>query len=188
MVRGVLGMLALLITAWVVSENRRVVSWRPVIAGLALQVLIALLMLKAPFSRRVFIDLNLFVTALQDATQAGTSFVFGFLGGGPAPFPQEKPGASFILAFQALPLVIVIAALSALLYYWRILPLVVQAFSWCLRKTMGIGGALGRMVSTLGPQPAERLQYNRLLGAPLNTVDPIAGGVENTVRVKVYSA
>ncbi|MGA3117557.1 MAG: nucleoside transporter C-terminal domain-containing protein [Syntrophobacteraceae bacterium] len=147
MVRGVLGMLALLITAWVVSENRRVVSWRPVIAGLALQVLIALLMLKAPFSRRVFIDLNLFVTALQDATQAGTSFVFGFLGGGPAPFPQEKPGASFILAFQALPLVIVIAALSALLYYWRILPLVVQAFSWCLRKTMGIGGALGVVVS-----------------------------------------
>ncbi|MFZ0930711.1 MAG: nucleoside transporter C-terminal domain-containing protein [Syntrophobacteraceae bacterium] len=147
MVRGVLGMLALLITAWVVSENRRVVSWRPVIAGLALQVLIALLMLKAPFSRRVFLDLNLFVTALQDATQAGTSFVFGFLGGGPAPFPQDKPGASFILAFQALPLVIVIAALSALLYYWRILPLVVQAFSWCLRKTMGIGGALGVVVS-----------------------------------------
>jgi CNT family concentrative nucleoside transporter len=148
MVRGVLGMLALLITAWVFSENRRVISWRPVLAGLALQVLIALLMLKAPFSRQLFIKLNLLVTALQDATQAGTSFVFGFLGGGPAPFAEEKPGASFVLAFQALPLVIVIAAISALLYYWRILPLVVQAFSWCLRKTMGIGGALGVVVSS----------------------------------------
>ncbi len=147
MVRGVFGILALLMTAWVVSENRRVVSWRSVIVGLALQVLIALLMLKTPFSRRVFIDLNLLVTALQDATQAGTSFVFGFLGGGPLPFSQDKPGASFILAFQALPLVIVIAALSALFYYWRILPVVVQAFSWCLRKTMGIGGALGVVVS-----------------------------------------
>jgi CNT family concentrative nucleoside transporter len=147
MVHGVLGMLALLAAAWVVSENRRGVSRRPVIAGLVLQFLIALLMLKTPFSRRVFIELNLIVTALQDATQAGTSFVFGFLGGGPAPFPQVKPGASIILAFQALPLVIVIAALSALLYYWRILPLVVRAFSWCLRKTMGIGGALGVVVS-----------------------------------------
>ena len=55
-------------------------------------------------------------------------------------------------------------------------------------ETVGIGGALGRMVSTLGPQPAQRVHYNQLLGAPLNTIDPVAGGVDCTVRVKVYSA
>jgi CNT family concentrative nucleoside transporter len=79
----------------------------------------------------------------QEATQAGTSFVFGYVGGGPLPFIETRPGSSFSLAFQALPLVLVIGAITALLYYWRILPRVVQAFSWVLRKTMGIGGALG---------------------------------------------
>src|SRR5512137_440481 len=143
MVQGVLGILVLLAVAWLLSEDRRVVPWRPILAGLALQVVIAVLMLKAPLFRQVFIGLNSIVIALQDATQAGTSFVFGYLGGGPLPFVETSPGGSFSLAFQALPLVLVIAALTALLYYWRILPKVVQAFSWVLRKTMGIGGALG---------------------------------------------
>jgi concentrative nucleoside transporter, CNT family len=143
MLHGVLGILALLTVAWLLSEQRRIVPWRPILAGLALQVAIAVLMLKAPLFRQVFIGLNSVVIALQDATQAGTSFVFGYLGGGPLPFAETSPGGSFSLAFQALPLVLVIAAVTALLYYWRILPRVVQAFSWVLRKTMGIGGALG---------------------------------------------
>ena len=85
--------------------------------------------------------------ALEGATTAGTSFVFGYLGGAELPFAEAYPGASFILAFRALPLVLVISALSALLFYWRILPLVVQGFSWCLKKTMGVGGAEGLAVS-----------------------------------------
>ncbi len=141
--RGVFGLAVLLGLAWLLSENRRHLSWRLVLSGLVLQVLIAFLMLKAPLFRQVFIKLNAVVLAFQEATAAGTSFVFGYVGGGPLPFAETTPGLSFSLAFQALPLVLLIGALTALFYYWRILPKVVQAFSWCLRKTMGVGGALG---------------------------------------------
>jgi CNT family concentrative nucleoside transporter len=147
MIQGVLGIFVLLTTAWLLSENRRLLLWRPILAGLILQVGLALLMLKVPLFRQLFIGLNAVVLAFQEATQAGTSFVFGYLGGGPLPFAETVPGGSFSLAFQALPLVLVIGALTALLYYWRILPLVVQAFSWVLRKTMGIGGVLGVVAS-----------------------------------------
>ena len=147
MIQSMVGILALLSVAWLLSENRRLLPWRMILAGLSLQVAIAILMLKAPLFRELFLGLNKIVLAFQDATQAGTSFVFGYLGGGPLPFAETRPGASFSLAFQALPLVLVIGALTALLYYWRILPKVVQAFSWVLRKTMGIGGALGVVAS-----------------------------------------
>ena len=143
MQRGFVGILVLLSLAWLMSENRRSLSWRLVCSGLVLQVLIAMLMLKVPLFRQVFVTLNAVVLAFQEATLAGTSFVFGYVGGGPLPFAETTPGASFTLAFQALPLVLVIGALTGLLYYWRILPRVVQAFSWCLQKTMGVGGALG---------------------------------------------
>lgn len=141
--RGLAGILVLLAVAWLAGENRRVVPWRTVLAGVLLQVVIALLMLKAAPFRSIFFGLNSVVSALEEATRAGTSFVFGYLGGGPLPFAEIKPGSSFSLAFQALPMVLVIGALTALLYYWRILPKVVLGFSWVLRKTMGIGGALG---------------------------------------------
>ena len=80
---------------------------------------------------------------LQEATQAGTSFVFGYLGGGTLPFKVEAPASAFILAFQALPLILVVSALTALFYYWRILPGLVRAFSRVLEHTMKIGGASG---------------------------------------------
>lgn len=147
MIQGLVGMLVLLAVAWLLSENRRLLPWRLVLAGLTLQVAIALLMLKAPLFRQLFVGLNGIVIAFEEATRAGTSFVFGYLGGGPLPFVETRPGASFSLAFQALPLVLVIGALTALLYYWRILPKVVQAFSWLLRQTMGIGGVLGVVAS-----------------------------------------
>ncbi len=143
MLHGIFGITVLLGAAWLLSENRLVIHWRLILAGLGLQLLIALLMLKAAPFRQLFLGLNEAVTALEQATRAGTSFVFGYLGGGPLPFVETAPGGSFSLAFQALPMVLVIGALTAVLYYWRILPKVVQGFSWILRKTMGIGGALG---------------------------------------------
>ena len=143
MFRGCLGIAVLLFIAWALSENRGVMSWRLVLSGLLMQVLIAVLMLKVPLFRQLFVALNGVVLAFQEATIAGTSFVFGYVGGGILPFAEIAPGNSFSLAFQALPLVLVIGALTGLLYYWRILPRVVQGFSWCLRKTMGVGGALG---------------------------------------------
>ena len=143
MAQSLLGLAVLVLVAMVVSERRGVIPWRLVLGGLGLQVVIAAFMLKAPFLRGLFMGLNAVVNAMDAATRAGTAFVFGYVGGGPAPFAVTDASSAFILGFQALPLVIVIAALTALLYYWKILPRVVQAFSLLLEKTMGIGGVLG---------------------------------------------
>ena len=141
--QGFLGIAALLVLAWAFSEQRKAISLRLVLSGLGLQFLFAGLLLGFPRVQGIFLGLNHLVLGLQDATQAGTAFVFGYLGGGTAPFDSPYPQHRFILAFQALPLLLVVGALSALLFYWRILPVLVQGFAWILRKTLGIGGALG---------------------------------------------
>ena len=143
-----LGILVFTGIAWLVSENRKRVKYTTALTGVALQLGIAAILLFLPFFRRLFLLLNNVVLSLESATRAGTSFVFGYIGGGTPPFLLQDPGASFILAFQALPLVLVIGALSALLFYWRILPHIVSGFSLALQKTMNIGGALGLGSST----------------------------------------
>jgi CNT family concentrative nucleoside transporter len=137
------GLALLVALGWTLSENRRAVRWRIVAAGLALQVAFAALLLLIPALRDAVFALNVPLQALERATQAGTTFVFGYLAGGTQPYAETHPEASFVLAFRALPLVLVVSALSALLFHWRILPVVVRAFSWVLEKTMGIGGAVG---------------------------------------------
>jgi len=141
--QSLLGILVLLTLAWIASESRSSVRIRVVLAGVAIQFVLALVLLKVPAAQALFIPLNALVDGLQAATEAGTSFVFGFLGGGPAPYVVQEPANSFVLAFRALPLILVVSALSALLFHWRILPLVVRGFSWLLEKSFGIGGALG---------------------------------------------
>jgi concentrative nucleoside transporter, CNT family len=145
--QGLAGLVVFLLLAWLMGENRRQVSFKLVAVGLGVQLITGLILLKLPIFRQFFMILNDGVMALEAATTAGTSFVFGYLGGAALPFTEAYPGASFILGFRALPLVLVISALSALLFHWRILPLVVRGFSWCLRKTMGLGGAEGLGVS-----------------------------------------
>ena len=139
--QSVAGLAVLIAAAWCLSENRRAFSWRLVAVGLAAQLLAALVLIRLPGSQIVFVWINNGVLSLQRATEAGTSLVFGFLGGAPLPFAESYPGAAFVLAFQALPLVLVVSALSALLYYWRVLPWAVRGFAWVLTKAMGIGGA-----------------------------------------------
>jgi len=141
--RGILGLAALLLFAWVLSENRWRVPVRTVVAGVLLQIVLAILFVRFPIAASFFLVLNQGVDALQRATDAGTSFVFGYLGGGTLPFAETQPGASFIFAFRALPLVLVISALASLLFYWGILQLIVKGFAWLLRRAMGVGGALG---------------------------------------------
>lgn len=138
-----LGLLLITALAWALSEERRAVRPRLVLSGLALQILLALLLLKVPAAKQAFSALNDLVLILQRATESGTELVFGFLGGGPAPFDTVHPQNSFVLAFRALPLLLVISALSALLFHWRLLPIVVQGFAWALRRTLGTGGPLG---------------------------------------------
>jgi concentrative nucleoside transporter, CNT family len=141
--RGLLGIAALLLLAWAISEDRWRVPWRVVVAGVILQVAVALVLLKLPPVAKAFLLLNDGVEALQKATDAGTGFVFGYLGGGSLPFAETKPGASFIFAFRALPLVLVISALATLLFHWGVLQRIVQAFAWILRRSVGVGGPLG---------------------------------------------
>jgi len=145
--QSIAGLLTFTGIAWLLSENRKQVKLNMAVIGIVLQLLVGLILLKIPIFREFFLLLNRLALSLEEATTAGTSFVFGYLGGADLPFKEKFPGASFILAFRALPLVLVISALSALLFYWRILPLVVRAFSWALQKTMGLGGTEGVGVS-----------------------------------------
>jgi CNT family concentrative nucleoside transporter len=141
--QSALGIAVILALAWVLSENRRAFPVRTVVVGLALQFSLALLLLKVEVARNALFSLNGIVDALMQATRAGTSFVFGYVGGAAAPFAVTNPAGLSSFAFQILPLVIVISAVAALSWHWRILPLVVNAFAWVLRKTLGVGGAVG---------------------------------------------
>jgi CNT family concentrative nucleoside transporter len=136
-------MSGLLGLAWLAGENRRRVPWRAVAVGLALQVFLAWLFLKIPLLKKAFLALNDALLVLEKATQAGTSLVFGYLGGASAPFEISDAGSNFVLAFRALPIVLVISALSALLFYWGVLPAVVRVISWLLEKSMRVGGVVG---------------------------------------------
>jgi concentrative nucleoside transporter, CNT family len=140
--QSALGVVAIVAIAFIISENRRAVPWRPVIVGLVVTFALALLMLKVPQTEIVFGWVNRAVEAIAAATRAGTSFVFGYVGGGALPFDPKSPGSDFILAFQALPVVLVMSVLSSL-FYWRILPPIVRGFSWALERTLDVGGAAG---------------------------------------------
>jgi concentrative nucleoside transporter, CNT family len=142
MVHAALGEATLLLLAWLFSEDRWRVPWRTVIAGVVLQVVLAVLLLDFPPAVSVVMAANRAAHALEHATTSGTSFVFGYLGGGPLPFTEVVPGASFILAFKALPMVLVISALASLLFHLGVLQRVTGAFAWLLRRWMGISGAL----------------------------------------------
>jgi CNT family concentrative nucleoside transporter len=136
-------MAGLLALAWLASENRRAIPWRAVLVGLGLLVVGAIVFLKVPLIKDAFLKLNDALLVLERATQAGTSLVFGYLGGGETPFAVSDPASNFVLAFRALPLVLVISALSALLFYWRVLPALVRAISFLLEKAMRVGGVVG---------------------------------------------
>ena len=137
------GFIAIFLIAWSLSEDRRAVPWRIVVSGALLQVVLAAALLKLPLFRDLYLALNELLSALERATQEGTRFVFGFLGGGPQPFAERPGTSSFVLAFRALPLILVVSALSSLLFYWRVLPAIVRGISAALEKVMGVGGAVG---------------------------------------------
>ncbi len=140
--RGVFGFGALLMLAWVLSERRGAIVWRTVAGGIALQIMLAALLIGFPPATRAVMLLNDAADTLQRAADVGTGFVFGYLAGPPLPFVEPRPGASFILAFKALPLVLVISALASLLFHWGVLQAILRAFAWLLRRWLGIGGAL----------------------------------------------
>lgn len=141
--QGLIGIVAILCLAWVAGERRGKIAWRIVGGGLALQVALAVVLIWLPATRGMLSGANVVVEGLQNATRAGTAFVFGYLGGGAAPFAVVPSSSTFVLAFQALPLILLVSALSALLFYWRALQPFVKGFGWILGRSIGVGGAVG---------------------------------------------
>ena len=186
--RGALGVATLLLVAWLFSERRRLVPWRFVGLGLVVQVALAVVFLKLPFAAGLLAGINQAVVAVQGATEAGSAFVFGFLGGGPAPYEATGSGSDVVLAFRILPLIIVISALAALFTYWGILPAVVRVLARLVERVMGIGGAvalcaianpfLGMIESTILVRPyIERLTRSELCMIMCTGLATIAGTV-----------
>lgn len=188
--QSAIGVVALRLIAWLISERRKIVPWGFVAAGTAAQIALAAMLLELPIATPIFDELNRGVFAIQHATEAGSSFVFGFLGGGPLPYEETRAGASVVFAFRFLPLVIVVSALAAVLTYWRILPAIVRGFAWLFERFMGIGGAvavssaanvfLGMIESPILVRP----YISQLTRSELFTVMCVGlGGVAGTVLV-----
>jgi len=140
-VQSLLGMGVIIALCWGLSENRRQFPWRLVLGGIAAQVALVLVFFAFPQSKYLLEGINGAVDALNAATLTGTQFIFGYLAGGPQPYVVDNQGALFVFAFQVLPLILVISALSALLWHWKVLKWIIRGFGFVFEKTMGLGGA-----------------------------------------------
>lgn len=142
--QGLLGLIAIPLLAWAMSERRSLLAANAVVrmvaVALAIQFVVAGLLLNVPVLRALFDWPGRAITALQTATLDGVRLVFGHLAGGPAPYEIVRPDQSFVLAFQALPLILIVSVLSKLLYHWGILQRIVRGFAWALERTMGVDG------------------------------------------------
>lgn len=144
--RAILGVLVIFGVAWLFSENRRRFPWKIILGATAIQITFALLLYGVAPVRAGLASAGVAVDALQAATRAGTSFVFGYVGDNTSwTFSDNAPGPVFF--FQILPLVIVVASLSALLWHWHVLRWITKGFAFVFEKTMGIGGATSLAVS-----------------------------------------
>ncbi len=137
------GIIVFVLFAWLISENRRKVNPVQIVTGLLIQAALAFVVLKVDVIRDVFMVAGNAIDSLKEATCEGTKFVFGYLGGGDCPFVLKENMSPFIFAFQPLPMVMVVSALSMLLFHWKLLPVLVKAFSFALKRGLRIGGALG---------------------------------------------
>ena len=164
-IQAIIGFIGLVCIAIPFSNNMSSINIKHIFAAIILQIFLAFALIKIPFIIQIFAYLSEGVTALQTATQEGAEFVFGYLSNSSSsPFENSGTGNSMIFAFQILPLIIVISALSALLWFWNILPLIIRAISKVFEKLFNIGGPIG-------------------LGATANI---IMGQVEAPLLVKPY--
>src|SRR5271170_4902123 len=131
---GVLGLLTMLILAWLFSTDRRAIRWRTVLWGLSLQLIFAVLVMRFTFGERVLAAAGDGVTRMLNNAFAGSSFVFGELG-------KQHSSLGTIVAFQVLPTIIFISALFAVLYHIGVMQIVIKGFAWIMQRTMRISGA-----------------------------------------------
>ena len=145
--QALVGIVALLAIAWLLAERRREIRLSQVAIALAVQAVLAFALLNFAVVRDALLVLNHIVRAMEAATLAGTSLMFGFLGGEPAPFVfvEDNPARTLapIFAFRILPQILVFSVVVALLWHLRVLPWLIRAFAWALAKTLGLGGAVG---------------------------------------------
>lgn len=129
------------------SASIRQIRWRLVAVAIGLEFAICFLLLRVPPIAAALKQLNLVVAALSEATRHGTAFVFGYAGGAPSPFTVTHPEGLTVFAFQVIPIILVVSALSAVLWYWRVLPVVIRAIAWCFERTLGTTGPAGFAVT-----------------------------------------
>ncbi len=140
-IQPLVGLAGLMALAWAFSEDRSRFPLRWAFAACAIQLILAVLFLRVPFLQKLLASAGAGVAALERAARAGSSFMFGHLGGAPLPYETVDGANSLIIAFQILPIIMVTAALAALLWHWRILPILIKGLSFTLEKTLNIGGA-----------------------------------------------
>jgi CNT family concentrative nucleoside transporter len=150
LLRGLLGIVVFVGVAWAISESRRRFPLRPVATGLAWQLGLAVLLTQVPPVTAALGAVARAVDSVQSSALAGARFVFGYLGGGPQPFAVDpSSGAStLIFAFQALPAVLLVSALSALLWHWGVLRVVVRGAAWLFGRLFGVSGPVGVSTSS----------------------------------------
>jgi len=141
--QGLIGIAGILLFATLLSEDRARIPWRLVGTTLLLQLALLIIFFKIPLMREILLSLSVLVSLLQAATLEGTHFVFGYVGGGAAPFETAYPQNSVVLAFQILPIILVTSALSAFLWQIGFLQIIVKAMTFVLQKAVKIGGAAG---------------------------------------------
>ena len=141
--QGLIGIIVLLILAWAFSERRKGVKVREILVGLGIQALLAFFLLRIEIVREGLLGLNYVVRAIEYATTEGTKVVFGFLGGDTVPFELTADASPYIFAFRVLPQILVFSVVISLLWYWKILPPIIRMFAAILRRSLGVGGAVG---------------------------------------------
>jgi CNT family concentrative nucleoside transporter len=146
--QSLVGIALVLLLCWAWSDDRRRFPWKLAIGAVAVQVGLILLLFGLPQSAEVLRAVTAGVDALATATRQGTRFVFGYLGGGPQPYAIADQSALFVFAFEVLPLILVISALSALLWHWRVLRWVIQGLGFLFQRTLGLGGASALATAT----------------------------------------
>ena len=135
------GLALVLGLCWAVSENRRRFPWKLALGAIAVQALLVMALFGLPALRAALHGVGMAVDGLANSTQAGVAFVFGFLAGTPnQPYPLTDPGAMFVFAFRVLPVILVVCALAALLWHWRILVWITRGFGVLFERTMGLRG------------------------------------------------
>ena len=144
-IQPTIGLLSLLLLGAIFSENVKRINIKYLIVGVFLQLLLTILLTKFEIFRTFFSILSDIVLVLKSANDFGTGFVFGYLADGApnAPFAVETPSNTFILAFGGLTLVILMSAISALLWYLKVIPKIVNGISILFKKPLNVGGPVG---------------------------------------------